>query len=287
MLNFSKAWTAQQGREPHPGATMVHMMELDGVPVTADDLSALALVNYGHFTSMRIEGSRVRGLDLHLDRLAKDSQRIFGASLDTDRVRTLARKVAREVPTPAMMRVTVFDPDLSLGHPAGNAQPRVLITLRPVGTDVPPPIKLQAVRYQRDLPEVKHIGLFGTVYQRRAVQEAGFDDVLFVGPDGFVTEGATWNIGFVSNGRVSWPAADCLPGVTMRLLSIAMERAGIDVQREPIALDQLSEAHAAFITNAGVGLRAVGSIDAVELGDGTGFVDRLRKEYDAIEWQPL
>ncbi|MEV0730501.1 hypothetical protein [Polymorphospora sp. NPDC050346] len=38
-------------------------MELDGVSVTVDDLSVLALVNYGHFTSMRIEGNRVRGLD--------------------------------------------------------------------------------------------------------------------------------------------------------------------------------------------------------------------------------
>ncbi|MGI5215075.1 aminotransferase class IV family protein [Plantactinospora sp. CA-290183] len=263
------------------------MMELDGVPVATSDLGALALVNYGHFTSMRIEGGRVRGLDLHLSRLFDDSRRIFGVNLDIDRVRALVRKAAREVRRPVTMRVTVFDPDLNLGHPAGDAHPRVLITLRPAPIEAAPPIKLRTIRYERDLPEVKHTGLFGTVYQRRAAQEAGFDDVLFVGFDGFVTEGATWNIGFVSNGRVSWPAADCLPGVTMRLLSAAMERAGIEVQRETIALSQLAGVRAAFITNAAVGVRAVQSIDGVELGDGTGFVDRLRKEYAAIEWQSL
>lgn len=262
-------------------------MELEGLPVTADALSAAALINYGHFTSMRVEGSRVRGLDLHLERLARDSQTLFGVSLDTERVRALARKLARQMSVPVMMRVTIFDPELSLGHPDAGSRPRVLITLRPVGAEVAPPIRLKVARYQRELPEVKHIGLFGTVYQRRQAQRAGFDDVLFVGPNGLITEGATWNIGFIREGRVSWPEADCLSGVTMRLASAAMERSGIEVRREPIALDQVSAADSAFITNAGVGMRLVAAIDGVSLSDGTSFVDRLRKEYDAMEWQPL
>ena len=51
-----------------PGVT-----RLDGTPATADDLSALALYNYGHFTALRVEHGRVRGLALHLRRLADDS----------------------------------------------------------------------------------------------------------------------------------------------------------------------------------------------------------------------
>ncbi|MEU8180252.1 aminotransferase class IV family protein [Micromonospora sp. NPDC049047] len=263
------------------------MMELEGVPVTADALSAAALVNYGHFTSMRVEGSRARGLDLHLERLARDSQTVFGVSVDTDRVRMLARKLAAQVSVPVMMRVTIFDPELSLGHPAASSQPRILVTLRPVGAEVPPPIRLKVARYQRELPEVKHIGLFGTVHQRRRAQRAGYDDVLFVGTNGLITEGATWNIGFIRDGKVRWPEADCLPGVTMRLVSTVMERSGIEVRRESIALDQVAASDSAFITNAGVGLRLVAAIDGVSLSDGTSFVDRLRKEYDATEWQPL
>nr|WP_240942969.1 aminotransferase class IV family protein [Planosporangium thailandense] len=266
---------------------MADMMELDGVPVTPDDLSVLALVNYGHFTSMRIDGTRVRGLELHLDRLVRDCRTVFAADLDPERVRTLARRVAEAAQTPAIMRITVFDPDLGLGHPAGQTHPRVLVTLRPAAVDVPPPIRLKSVRYARDLPGVKHTGLFGTVYHRRAAQTDGFDDVLFVGPDGLVSEGATWNIAFVEDGRVTWPAAECLPGVTMRLLDAAMGRLGVEVRTASIAISGLRASCAAFITNAAVGLRSVRSIDDVELAGATGLVEALRKEYDAIEGDPL
>lgn len=40
--------------------------------------------------------------------------------------------------------------------------------------------------------------------------------MLFVGRDGCVSEGSTWNVGFVDqDGTVVWPRADVLPGVTM------------------------------------------------------------------------
>lgn len=259
------------------------MMELDGVPVTPADLSALALVNYGHFTSMRIDGTRVRGLDLHLDRLVRDCRTVFAADLDPERVRTLARRVAKAAETPAIMRITIFDPGLGLGHPAGQTHPRVLVTLRPAAIDVPPPIRLKSIRYTRDLPEVKHTGLFGTVYHRRAAQTDGFDDVLFVGPDHLVSEGATWNIAFVEDGRVTWPAAECLPGVTMRLLDAAMGRLGIEVRTAPVAISDLRTSNAAFITNAAVGMRPVHSIDGIELTEATALMEAIRKEYDAIE----
>lgn len=44
------------------------MMELDGRSVMADELARLALYNYGHFTTMRVDAGRVRGLSLHLRR---------------------------------------------------------------------------------------------------------------------------------------------------------------------------------------------------------------------------
>lgn len=66
--------------------------------------------------------------------------------------------------------------------------------------------------------EREEAGLFGALHHRRAAQLAGFDDALFVGPDGLVSEGGTWNVGFIdANGSVVWPKADVLPGVTMAL----------------------------------------------------------------------
>lgn len=263
------------------------MMELDGVPVAVDELATLALVNYGHFTTMRLDENGVRGLDLHLERLVSDCQTVFGARLDAGRARELARRVAARIDPPAILRITVFDPALQLGTTGIEAQPRVLTSVRPAGVELPPPVRLRSVAYQRDLPQVKHSGLFGPLHQRRMARRAGFDDVLFVDPTGSVSEGATWNIGFLVGDEVHWPDAECLPGVTMRLLDDVLRRAGVVTRRVPVRLDDLPAGHGAFITNAGVGIQAVSRIDGRDLPSPAALLDQLRAGYQAIPAQLL
>src|SRR6478609_1794330 len=157
------------------------MATLDGQPVNPDDLLALALTNYGHFTSMRVDADhRIRGLSLHLERLVRDCKTVWGAALDTARVRDHVRQALDGHDGPCVVRVTVFDPAVDIGHPATADQPRVLVTTRPAGAMPPPPLRAHSVRYERDLPGVKHIGLFGTLHARRAAQLGGYDDALFV-----------------------------------------------------------------------------------------------------------
>lgn len=69
------------------------MIELDGRPVTADDLASLALYNYGHFTSMLVSDGRVRGLSFHLRRLVNDCRTLFATDLDRSTVRKLVRRL--------------------------------------------------------------------------------------------------------------------------------------------------------------------------------------------------
>src|SRR6266545_141932 len=243
-------------------------MELDGRPVDPAELATLALYNYGHFTSMRVDAGRVRGLTLHLDRLVRDSKIVYDADLDADRVRQLVRRAVQSAQSPVIVRVTVFAPDLELGHPGADTEPRILVTTRPAPALVLPPLRLQAVRYDRDVPAAKHVGLFGTVYHRRAAQRAGFDDVLFVDADARLVEGATWNIGFLDGDRVVWPEADWLPGVTVRLADLATIRA-------------------AFITNAGVGVRAVSAINDIAFAKDDPTIQALQDAYLAIPGEPL
>ena len=92
-------------------------MQLDGSPVGADDLAALALYNYGHFTSMLVEDMKVRGLSLHMRRLMDDSHALYGTKVDEHRVRDLVRKALVGGPESAAVRVTVFAPDLDMGRP--------------------------------------------------------------------------------------------------------------------------------------------------------------------------
>lgn len=238
-------------------------MKLDGVvSPTADQLKILGLTNYGHFTSMLVENGQVRGLGLHLERLSRDSRALFDVDLDTEWLRSCVRAQLAESPPRTVARVTVFDPALDLGTIGRDARPHILVTSRAAAdpSDQLPPLRLQAAAFQRELPAVKHIGLFGSMYRRRTAQRDGFDDVLFLNPDGSISELATSNIGFVRDGSVIWPRSQMLRGVTMALLWQALVE---PIVSESLTLNDLSGMDAAFSTNAAIGVRPVGAIDSV------------------------
>jgi branched-subunit amino acid aminotransferase/4-amino-4-deoxychorismate lyase len=255
--------------------------ELDGVPVTPEELEALALTAYGHFTSMRVDNGAVRGLDLHLARLARDAKALFGAELDTEHVRDLARRFAPET-SAGMVRVTVFDPTITLGSPEEATQPRVLVTSRPAGSLELSPFQVRTSVYERDLPSVKSTGLFATLAHRRAARLAGYDDVLFTAPDGVVSEGATWNIGFFDGRDVVWPGAEVLEGVTMELLA----GAGYD-QRRTVHVSDLANFPVAFATSSGIGVRAITKIDDYTFDSDHPVIADLRQAYSEIGEQVL
>jgi branched-subunit amino acid aminotransferase/4-amino-4-deoxychorismate lyase len=254
--------------------------ELDGRPVSAREWQTLALTNYGHFTTFRADGGRVRGLALHLARLDRDCRAVFGVPLDPDRVRDLVRRAvpANDVTT---VRVTVFDPGADLGHPAGARQPKILVTTRSAVTSPLPPLTVRSTVYARDSPEIKSVGLFGTLRQRRAAQLAGYGDVLFTDSAGLISEGCTWNIGFHDGDGVIWPDAPCLIGVTMRLLHDTGHRSA------PVPLTRIGSMRAAFATNAAIGVRAITRIDDVAFPEQDPVLDELRAAYAAIEPEPL
>lgn len=252
------------------------MAELNGVPANLDQLQVLALTNYGHFTSMRVDNQRVRGLSLHLERLMRDCRQVFAADLDADRIRHLIRHALADVSQPVGVRVTVFDPALELGHLGADAQPQILVTTRPAAPTPLPALSLQSAIHCRDMPDVKHVGLFGTLHHRRIAQRNGFDDALFVDADATIAEAATSNVGFIDDDRIVWPQADCLPGVTMRLISQARDE---DATTVPITLEQLADVDAVFVSNAAVGIRPVSTIDDFQWPNEHPIVSVLRKEY--------
>ncbi|MFD9127909.1 aminotransferase class IV [Kitasatospora sp. NPDC059571] len=255
------------------------MAELDGRPAEPAQLQALALTNYGHFTTMRVEDGLVRGLALHLDRLARDCRVLFGAELDPERVRAYARRAA-PASGAAVIRVTVYDPALDVGTIGAPAHPRVLVTVRPAGPAVLGPLRVRTVRYERDLPEVKGVGLYGALHHRRQAQAAGFDDALFTDRTGAISEGGTWNAGFVRDGAVLWPQAAHLPGTTMRLLQSLGPWRGAEVRSaEGMA--------AGFATNAAIGVRPLAAVDGVALPPVHPVVEALRTAYAALPGDPL
>jgi branched-subunit amino acid aminotransferase/4-amino-4-deoxychorismate lyase len=247
---------------------------------------ALALTNYGHFTTLRVEGGRVRGLSRHLERLTRDCRTVFGAELDPDEVRARIRAVCAGTTDPVLVRVTVVDPGLGLAEPSRTAEPRLLLTTRPVPPEEVPPLRLRSTVFHRELPAVKHTGLFAALHARRAAQLAGFGDALFTGPSGLISEGPTWNIGFWDGRRLVWPEAEVLPGVTMALLREAPgQQTGHSVV--PVSLDGLHGMRAAFVTSAGVGVRPVCAVDDVSFATNAPVLAELRRVHADIPGEPL
>ncbi len=259
--------------------TLARMIELNGGPARATDLAALALTGYGHFTTLRLADGRIRGLDLHLARLVRDCRVVFGAELDPARVRDRLRAVAARAEEPVTVRVTVFDPGLALERPGADATPHLLVTTRPAAAAAAAPLRVRTVEHRRELPEVKHTGLFGLLHQRRLAQLAGFDDALLTGPDAAVSEGTTWNVGFHDGRDLVWPDADCLPGVTAALLAGAYDG---PQRRERVSAAGLGRFTAAFAVNAGFGVRPIAAVDGHRFDPAHPVLDRLRAAYLAV-----
>lgn len=137
--------------------------------------------------------------------------------------------------------------------------------------------------YKRDLPEVKHVGLFGPLWHRRAAQRHGLDDAVFTDADGYLSESPTWNLGFVDGDRVVWPDAAVLPGVTMRLLRQVHDR----TELAPVNLSYLVRMEAAFATNVTFGVRPIAGINSTDFPVDHPIVGTLRKEYEEIPAESL
>ncbi len=251
------------------------MVTLNGKPVSAEDVLPLALTNLGHFTSMRVDESGIRGLALHLERLVRDCKVIWGADLDTGCVRDYVRRAVEGQSRPCVVRVTVYDPKTDMGRPADADEPKILVSVRGAGAMPPAPLRAMSVPYERDLPEVKHVGLLGALRARRTAQLAGYGDALFVGRDGLVSEGGTWNVGFVDqNGTIVWPQAPVLPGVTMALLQQIAEH-----RIATVTLEQAKGMAAAFATNTSIGVRPLAAIDEAEFPTDDPVLCQLQAAY--------
>ncbi|MGW8564930.1 aminotransferase class IV [Isoptericola sp. NPDC055881] len=237
-------------------------IEVDGRPATAPQVASTD----GHFTAMQVRGGGVQGLEHHLRRLRTAHLEIFGATLDTDRVRGLVRH-ALDGRADASVRVVLRDPE----HVAVQvADPRLPPTA---------PQRLRTVPYLRPFAHLKHLGGFAQAqWARQAVRE-GYDDALLTGPDGAVAESSIANVGFLeADGGVVWPTAPHLRGT-----GLALVEASASTSARPVHVDDVASFAGAFLVNS-VGIVSVASVDATSLPDATARVDELRTAVAAVPW---
>ena len=251
---------------------------IDGSPATEADLRHQALVNYGAYTSFRVESGGVRGLGLHLARLERAAVELFGQAVGYGRLRALMRS-ALGPRQEAWLRVSLFSDALSNRDPTAEGAPRVMIGVFDPPSALAGAVRLQLQTYEREAPHLKHVATFGLLRARRAAKAAGFDDALFVGRDGRISEGSLWNIGFLSGDTIVWPEAPMLAGVTQALLSEGLRARGVAQTTRPVTVADLSHSTAAFLCNS-----ATPAASIIAIGDRTfepdpALIDRLTRAW--------
>lgn len=249
---------------------VVHELWVDGQPASQADLTYHALFNYGAFTSFGVEGGGVRGLDLHLARLETSALELFGEGVGEGRLRDLIRSALADRQE-AWLRVSLFSPDVWTREPHWIGAPKVM-----VGVFTPPAplaggVRLQPQVYGREAAHLKHAATFGLLRARRLARQAGFDDALFTGPDGRISEGSLWNIGFWGSGEVVWPQASMLEGVAQALIQQGLDQAGVKQHVRPVILDDLADLDGAFLCNSATPAAVIAAIGAHQFGGAGDF----------------
>ncbi|MGZ9098512.1 MAG: aminotransferase class IV [Brevundimonas sp.] len=261
-------------------------LSVDGQPATPDDLTHVALVNYGAYTSFRVEQGGVRGLDLHLARLAAEAIELFGEPVSEARLREWMRAAVADRDD-CWLRVSLFSPDIGPRTPEWSGAPRVLIAVSPPPSPLADSLRLQVQTYAREAPHLKHVATFGLIRARRAARIAGFDDALFVDVEGHVSEGSLWNIGFIVGNEVVWPQAPMLAGVAQALVQRGLAPSGLAGRTAPVHVDDLPAFDAAFICNSATPACAVSAIGDQPFATPAALIDRLGAAWASNPSEPI
>jgi branched-subunit amino acid aminotransferase/4-amino-4-deoxychorismate lyase len=238
-------------------------LEVDGQPATLEQVWSIDQSPRGHFTAMQVRGGATLGLDFHLARLDAATREMFGQGLDGDLVRGYIRHALGGDIADASVRVNVFSP--------AQAAVSVMVSARPPAAPPGRPQRLRTVRYLRPQPQLKFTGGFGQSYFGTLAEANGYDDALFVSPDGAVAEGSITNIAFVAGPEIVWPDAPALRGIMMQVLQRELTRAGLPWRQGPVRLADVASLDGAFVTNSH-GLAAVASIDDIVLPEGSALL---------------
>ncbi|MDX3193310.1 aminotransferase class IV family protein [Streptomyces sp. MN03-5084-2B] len=250
----------------------------NGRPATAAELAPLAFAGYAHFTAMQVRGGRVRGLDLHLDRLRSASVELFGRALPDDRVRSFLRTALAGSPGDVSLIVTVSSGEFTAG---AGAEPDVLVRTGSPADGPAGPLTLAVSEHERFLPHVKQVGEAAKTYLERQAVDAGADDAAFVDRRGRFSEGTIWNLAFWDGTAVVWPEAPMLLGTTMGIVRRQLDRLGVPQRVREITQADLPDLAGAVVMNSWTPGVAVRRIGPVPLPAAPSFLDLLHRAYRA------
>lgn len=259
----------------------IYVTQRNGLDATASELSPLAFAGYAHFTAMQVRGGKIRGLDLHLERLRFASRELFGQALADEEIRRYLRTAVEAGPADLSLLATLYSPAGEFTVAGPEATPEVLVRTAPPSSGPQGPLALTPIEYERVLPQVKHVGEMAKTYYLRQAVEQGYDDAVFLDRAGRFSEGTIWNLAFWDGTAVVWPQAEMLLGTTMGIVRRQLQHLGIAQRTQAVTLSDLSSLKGAAVMNSWTPGIAVNRIGPVALPEAPEFLALLHEAYQA------
>lgn len=263
-----------------------YTQHLNGKAVELDDLQKLASANNGHFTSMQIRNKKVKGIELHLNRLKVSSELLFGCNIDLDIIRNHISYILNDT-LDCSLRISIFSTSLN-AKTISKKDLQILITKSDPIEMGTLPISVMSTVYERFLPQVKHIGIsIGLLYHKGLAQLKGYYDVLYTDIFENISEGSIWNIGFYDGTKIILPNTSALSGITMELLVSGLKRNNIQIEKRKINIKDLNKFSSAFITNSISIAQPISTIDHYNFKMDLSLSALMTTAYDDNPWESL
>ncbi|MDX2027240.1 MAG: aminotransferase class IV [Alphaproteobacteria bacterium] len=248
---------------------------------------------------VRVYGGVPFCLEEHLDRFDHSAQ-VLGINCSTERDDMLdaVEKLCAQNQYPHSV-IKIFltigecaQPGAGFGDSSGFA-PQLMIVedeMHPLHPEAPKGLEIykrgvaiKTVPFARDMPTVKSTNYTAGFVASRELGPQGWDDILFVHKDGYITEAATSNVFCVIDGVLCTPSRGMLFGITRKTLLELAKKLGIPTAERDIMPADLARASEAFITGSYselVPVRKIDDVTFVVTMDGPVF-SRLRQAYTA------
>ncbi|MFD1215729.1 aminotransferase class IV family protein [Microbulbifer celer] len=264
-----------------PTKSSDYQPRINGHPVTLSEMSPLAFAGFAHFTAMQVRDGKIKGLDLHLERLREASMAFFGRALPDEKLQSHIRTVVDEGEKDLSLTVTIFSHHGEFNANSMDVEPSVLVRTGAQSDGPTGPLRLSAVEHERPLAAIKHVGEAGKTYYLHQAIRQGFDDAAFVDRHGCLSEATIWNLVFWDGETVIWPKADILKGTMMGIIQRQLERLNIPQRHEAITFKRLGELSGAAVMNSWTPGIPVTAIASNVLEEKKPFINLLHKAYEA------
>ncbi|CCN80643.1 putative Branched-chain amino acid aminotransferase/4-amino-4-deoxychorismate lyase [Vibrio nigripulchritudo SFn27] len=223
---------------------------LNGEFIPNSEICRLAFSGFAHFTALQVRDRKIKGMDLHLERLRNASMTLFGKAVPDEIVRSYVRTALEKGPADLSLTVTVYSPEGEFTSASMNIEPKVLIRTSAPSNGPDGPLKLAAIHHQRPLANIKHVGEIGKTYYLHQAIRQGFDDAVFIDNNNRISEGTIWNMAFWDGETIVWPKADMLKGTMMAMVQRQLTKLDIPQRTEPVTPEGLSELKGAVVMNS-------------------------------------